>query len=339
MRKKRSFYMLLMLAFIILLPACSKKGMTSEKTDSKPLEGTAQYDSGNNESMAPIDTAAPREESKSEGRISNTSSINTNNPLNNSQDKIIRNVNLQVETQEFDQLISSIDSNINHLGGYVESSNITGRRYYSNNSMRNGNIVARIPKDKLNKFLNTVDDISNVVSRYETTENVTLQYVDVESHKKALEIEQERLLALLEKVETLEDIITLEERLSTVRYELESYEAQLRTYDNLVEYSTVTMDIQEVERMTAVAEKKLSVWDRISTGFGDTIFNIGEGLQNFLVWFIVNLPYLLIWAVIIALIVIISKRYFKKGKIKNIAKHYEDKLGEDKLDEDKQNQK
>jgi len=253
-----------------------------------------------------------------------------NNPLNNSQDKIIRRVNLEVETQEFDQLISSIDTHINQLGGYVENSNMTGRRYYSNNSMRYGSIVARIPKARLNEFLNTVDDISNVVSRNETTENVTIKYVDVESHKKALEIEQERLLALLEKVETLEDIITLEGRLSTVRYELESYEAQLRTYDNLVEYSTVTMDIQEVERMTTVAEKKLTVWDRIRTGFGDTMFNIGEGLQNFFVWFIVNLPYLLIWAVIIAVIVIVSRKYYKKSKIKNIAKQYEPKLEEEK---------
>ncbi len=194
--------------------------------------------------------------------------------------------------------------------------------------MRYGSIVARIPKARLNEFLNTVDDTSNVISRNETTENVTLKYVDVESHKKALEIEQERLLALLEKVETLEDIITLEGRLSTVRYELESYEAQLRTYDNLVEYSTVTMNIQEVERMTTVAEKKLSVWERIRTGFGDTMFNIGEGLQNFFVWFIVNLPYLLIWAVIIAVIVIISRRYIKKSKTKSI--EYEPKREEDK---------
>lgn len=317
--------MLLMLALIILVAACSKKDMSKEKTESEIFDPTTRNESASMEPMAPEETT---EDSKSSESITNTSSININNPKNNSQDKIIRNIDLEVETQEFDQLITSIDSNINHLGGYVESSNITGRRYYSNDTMRYGNIVARIPKDRLNEFLNTVDEISNVVSRYETTENVTIQYVDVESHKKTLEIEQERLLALLEKVEKLEDIIILEERLSTVRYELESYEAQLRTYDNLVDYSTVTMNIQEVERMTSVAEDKPSVWDRIRTGFGDTIFNIGEGLQNFFVWFVINLPYLLIWAAIIALIVVISKRYLKKSKKKDITKQHEPKIQE-----------
>ncbi len=320
MKRIRSFYLVLLLVFIMSLAACGKKQNATEKKD---------YNYAND--AAGTESALPKEavpESQSEGSITNTSSINTNDPLNNSQDKIIRRVNLEMETQEFDQLISSIDTHINQLGGYVESSNITGRRYYSNNSMRYGSIVARIPKARLNEFLNTVDDISNVVTRDETTENVTIKYVDVESHKKALEIEQERLLALLEKVKTLKDIITLEERLSTVRYELENYEAQLRTYDNLVDYSTVTMNIQEVERMTAVAENKLSVWERIRTGFGDTMFNIGEGLQNFFVWFIVNLPYLLIWAVIIAVIVIISRRYIEKSKTKSI--EYEPKREEDK---------
>jgi DNA-binding transcriptional MerR regulator len=325
MRRKRPFYLVLLLVFIMSLAACSKKENATEKGDYKYVNDFAGNHAASAESALP-EEAVP--ESKSDESITNTSSINMNNPLNNSQDKIIRRVNLEMETQEFDQLITSIDTHINQLGGYVESSNTTGRRYYSNNSMRYGSIVARIPKARLNEFLNTVDDISNVISRNETTENVTLKYVDVESHKKALEIEQERLLALLEKVETLEDIITLEGRLSTVRYELESYEAQLRTYDNLVEYSTVTMNIQEVERMTTVAEKKLSVWERIRTGFGDTMFNIGEGLQNFFVWFIVNLPYLLIWAVIIAVIVIISRRYIKKSKTKSI--EYEPKREEDK---------
>ena len=63
-------------------------------------------------------------------------------------------------------------------------------------------------------------------------DDVTLRYVDVDSHKKALETEQERLLALLEKAENVEDIITIENRLSDVRYELENYESQIRLLDN-----------------------------------------------------------------------------------------------------------
>ena len=75
-----------------------------------------------------------------------------------------------------------------------------------------------------------MNEISNFVSRQESIDDVTLQYVDLESHKKMLEEEQKRLLELMEKAETMEDIITIESRLTEVRYQLESMEAVSYTH-------------------------------------------------------------------------------------------------------------
>lgn len=55
---------------------------------------------------------------------------------------------------------------------------------------------------------------------------MTLEYVDLESHKKTLQAEHERLLQLMEQAESIEDIITIEQRLSNVQYQLESMEAR-----------------------------------------------------------------------------------------------------------------
>lgn len=228
-----------------------------------------------------------------------------------SMEKIIRNIRMELETREFDELIETIGSEITRLGGYVESSSIRGKRYNSE-ALRRGSIVARIPKDKLDEFVDIVNENSNVVDESENTENVTLQYFDIESHKKALEIEQERLFELLEKSDTMEEIITLESRLSSIRYEIGSYETQLRTYDNKVDYSTVSMEIEEVERMSPAVEEKITVFGRIKAGFSDTVYNLGEGLKNFFVWFVVNLPYILIWAVIIAVVTIVIRKSLTK---------------------------
>mgnify|MGYP002226154573 CR=1 FL=1 len=84
---------------------------------------------------------------------------------------------------------------------------------------------------------------------------MTLTYVDLQSHRDALQTEQERLLQLLEQAESIEDIITIEQRLSDVRYQLESMESQLRSYDNQVDYSTVYLYIDEVEVYTPVEEE------------------------------------------------------------------------------------
>lgn len=233
--------------------------------------------------------------------------------------KLIRRIYLGVETLDFDGLNSSINEQISALGGYVEQSEVSGRsgyngKGYSHGGTRYAHLVARIPKDKVDGFIQTVSELGNVTTRQESVEDITLDYVDVDSHKKALLIEQERLLALLEKAEAVEDIIALEQRLSDVRYQLESYESQLRTYDNQVDYSTVTLDINEVERVTPVEEK--TVWSRMQTGFSESLYQIGEGCKDFAVGFVVNLPYLLIVAVIILVLVLILRAVTRKNRSK-----------------------
>lgn len=222
--------------------------------------------------------------------------------------KLIKTVDMDVETQEFDNLLSTIENQVNELGGYIESMNTyNGSRYYTYSytysDPRNADMTIRVPKDKLNAFLSTVTDNSNVVRRSENVEDVTLAYVDLESHRDALRTEQTRLLELLEKAESLEDIITIEQRLSEVRYQLESMESRLRTYDNQVDYSTVNLTIEEVEVFTPVEEE--TVGERISRGFSDSWESIGNGLVEFGVWFVINLPYMIVCLGSVAVFVLI----------------------------------
>ena len=95
----------------------------------------------------------------------------------------------------------------------------------------------------------------------------------------------------------MEDIITIESRLSEVRYQIESMESQLRTFDNQVDYSTVNLSIEEVEIFTPVEEE--TPWERISEGFAESLDNIGNGFVEFGIWFVIHIPYLVIWAVFI----------------------------------------
>jgi len=323
MRKRKlikGFVFIVMMVFVFT--ACAKSDMAKDENYGSTGDGKST-DMGSPEVGAPEEPSADYDSADgatTEEELANTSVISSQVPDQGTLDKIIRRVNMEVETQEFDDLINTIDQQIDRLGGYVESSQITGQRYYYKNDSRYGNIVARIPKDRLDEFINNIYDSANVIDKNESTENVTLQYINAESHKKTLEIEQERLLALLGKTETLEDILVLESRLSSIRFELQNYEIQLRTYDNLVEYSTVSLNITEVERISPVSEEKGNVWNRISTGFGDTIYNISEGLQNFLVWFVVNIPYIIIWAVIIIVGLLIGRRFYRKKYPKKIIK-------------------
>ena len=233
--------------------------------------------------------------------------------------KLIKTVDMTVETKEFDKTLQLLQDKINACGGYVESMNTyNGSAYSDYRSSRDASMTARIPSKELDGFLDTVSGISNVIRKNEQVEDVTLTYVDLESHKEALETEQKRLLELLEKAETVEDIITIEGRLSDVRYQIESMGSQLRTYDNKIDYSTVYLDISEVQELTPVEEK--TTWERISSGFLASLKGVGNDIKEFFVWFLVNLPYLVIWAVVIFLAVCVIRWLKKIGKKRKASK-------------------
>lgn len=229
--------------------------------------------------------------------------------------KLIRTVNMEVETkeQDYDTFLATLEEEVQNLGGYIESMDrYNGSRFSSYSSSRSTSMTLRIPKDKTDGFLNMVSEAANVVRRSDNVEDVTLSYVDLESHRNSLRTEQERLMELLERAESLEDIITIEDRLSVVRYQLESMESQLRTMDNQVEYSTLYLQVSEVQELTPTVE--LSVGERIAEGFKDSIKNIAEGAQEIFVWVLVNAPYLFLWILFLAVIILVIKVSWKKSK-------------------------
>ena len=111
---------------------------------------------------------------------------------------------MNVEARDFDGVLSQITDKVGELGGYVESSDVgVSVDSYGGSQQRHADIRARIPADRLDRFVETVESAGNVTSKQEQVTDVTLQYSDAESRKKSLEIEQERLWALLEKSDPL----------------------------------------------------------------------------------------------------------------------------------------
>lgn len=238
--------------------------------------------------------------------------------------KLIRTVNMSVETKEFDAVMGTLEQRVTELGGYIENMDTyNGSVYSSSRSSRRASMTARIPAGQLNVFLSEVSEISNVTRRTENVQDVTLDYVDLASHKKTLQAEHDRLLELMERAEYIEDIITIEQRLSNVQYQIESMEAQLRTYDNKVDYSTVNLDVSEVQELTPVEVHEETLWERISGGFMENLKKIGNGALEIVVWLLVHIPTLVVWALIITLFIVWIRWIQKRDRIKAEKKRME----------------
>lgn len=329
--KKKKFWVLTAAAVAAALTAaCGSSGMYSDTCYEEAAE--AEYDMADNgqyysaagvaDSVAyPADDVAVAEEAAevkmetAEGAGSGTDGLPAQGVT---EKKLIRNVNLEVETTEFDALLAGINSQVEAMGGYVENFSSSN---YSSEDVRRADIVARIPSDGLDGFLDNVSQQSNVVYRSESVDDVTLQYVDLDTRKKAMTVERDRLLELLEQAETVADIIEIESRLSEINYEIESLEARLRTIDNQVTYSTVYINICEVKVYTPVADK--TIWQKIGDGFGNNVYNLLNDMENIVIGFIVSLPYIFVWVVIIAAVIVAIKlcqKAFGKSRAKRAQK-------------------
>lgn len=230
--------------------------------------------------------------------------------------KLIQTFHMDVETEDLDVVLQQIDSRTAELSGYVENSYIRNGSAYSGRRYRSATITLRIPAKTVDAFVDRVGEISNIVSSQKTVEDVTLRYVETEGRMKALQVEEQRLLELLAKAETMEDLLKIEDRLTNVRTELEQVTSALRVYDNQVDYATVHLNVTEVKEYTEVTEPE-TVWDRIAEGFADSWENIGVFLQELFVFFVVASPYLLLMggsALVVVLIIRLSIRRKRKKK-------------------------
>ncbi len=220
-----------------------------------------------------------------------------------SRRKLIKTVSLSMETRTFDSLKNQMEESISSFGGYVENSSYDapqgGRQY------RYYYLCVRIPAERLDAFVGKAGEMGTVTNKTETVEDVTLDYVDKTAYRESLQTEYERVTALLKKAEDLDQILALESKLSELRYEINSYESQLRTYDNRIDYSTVHIYISEVEYEQEISH---TVGSRIRSGFQSSLFAVRDFFINTFVFLVSNLPVILLLAVIAVIVIIILKK-------------------------------
>ena len=309
---KKRVLAFLLAGMMVLAAGCGSKSMMT--TESAVTKNSAAMDTAYAGSQ--YEEADYEEDAMDSG-------VTSENGLESTVDngrKLIRTIYLSLQTTEFDSVLNNLSAKTTELGGYIENSSISGNSYYYQ-STRYASYTIRIPSDQLDQFVNIVSELGNVTQKNESVEDVTLQYVDVESRKKALETEQERLLELLSQAENMEDLLAIESKLSDVRYELENYGSQLRMLDNQIDYSTVNVDVDEVERVSDTGEK--SFFGEIKDRFGNSLYTVGRDIRGFIIVVLGSLPILIVWAVIIVIVVLAVKKIRKGRKQKKEEKKTE----------------
>lgn len=236
-------------------------------------------------------------------------------------DKIIYSADLYLETTEFDKATRSIEQIVEDCGGYIQTSNTNGTTRYEDDGTtsvvdRYAYYTIAVPQDSFESVLSQSGTVGNVISKNRYAENITSQYTDTASRLESLRVQEERLLAMMEETTEIESLIALEERLSDVTYEIESYQRTLNNWDRRIAYSMLSITVEEVARYTSTAPVTRSFGERISDAFRDGWSGFGAGVQTFAIGIVSALPMLLLLAVLAIAVLLIVRGCVRRKKKK-----------------------
>lgn len=232
-------------------------------------------------------------------------------------EKIIYNADVTLETVSFDEALERIAAMVTEMGGYMESSSVSGSNYSSISrgqvGARSARFTIRIPAVRFSELIGTISDLGNVPYSNTYTRNVTTQYYDTQSRLDAYKVQEKRLLEMLAIAETVEDMLAIQRELTDVQYEIDSLTGTLRYYDNQVGYSTVNLSVNEVKEYTPEPTIQLTYWERMSKGFRESVHDTAEFFKELFLWFVTSLPWLIPLAVAIAVAVALLRRIARKN--------------------------
>lgn len=316
------FILAISLMFILLMTACAGVSTKEEVTEQSAVSyGANNYAAANysydgaaaaDEGTIAADGLQKSEEAGDASGAGNSSILSEDTAAAEGGRKLIHEASLDVETKDFDAFTSKLAEEVEEFGGYLEYSSVGGSSYLSEGSQRTAWYTARIPEAQLDAFLAKIGDNGNITNLSKNVRDITLEYVDVAGRISSLEAELSRLNELLEQASSMEDILAIESKISDVRYELESYQSQMNTYDNLIDYSTVNISVLEVDVVSA--GQRDSAWKQIQSGFMNSLYGLGRGLSSFIIGLLSSIPYLVVLAVVIIVVTVLVRKAARKRR-------------------------
>ena len=307
---KKTLSLLLAVLLVFALCACGS-------ADSASSAPSAAYDMVSTETAYPAE--APEEDYGGFAVAAGTQlETGSGAAPEGSPEKLIYSASATVETTEFDQTIEKLSALVEQYGGFVESSSINGSNYYTQSrgysSERYASYVIRVPSGKFSALMGSLSTLGNVPYSHTYTENITAQYYDTDARLTAYQTQEARLLEMMEAAETVEDLIAIEEKLTELRYQIESLQSTLKNWDRQVAYSTLDLEVQEVIEYTP--ESRMSYGQELALALTNGLRRTGEFFKDLLLAIVGALPALVILAVVLAILIPVWKKHRKARRAK-----------------------
>lgn len=211
--------------------------------------------------------------------------------------KVIKKGEIKFQSHSIQETTKFITDNVKNLQGYISSDNV-----YNSEDRITQRIEIRIPASSFDDLLSRISaSIKNIEYKNVQLEDVTEEYIDVESRIKTKKELEDRYTELLSKAKTVQEILSIEKELGTLRSDIESIEGRLKYLKDQVSLSTLTVEYYQLTSTTLNFSSKLG--QAFITGW------------KFLLSFIIGVVHLWPFIIIILIVIFITIRFSQKKKL------------------------
>ncbi|MBI4298278.1 MAG: DUF4349 domain-containing protein [Chloroflexi bacterium] len=216
------------------------------------------------------------------------------------QRMVVRTINMAMQVKDIPQILNSIASLAEGMGGFVVSSNLAGEE-----ENINGYITIRVPSEKTDETLTQIRSLSLRVTNEQTNaQDVTEEYVDIQSRLKTLEATEAQLLTLLNRADKVEDILAVYRELTNIRSQIEQMKGRIQYLERTSSTSLISVSLSLSVSKKPLAPRGWNALETVKNAFRSLSF-AGQGLANSLIWVGIFSP---IWLPILVVLLVIIYR-------------------------------
>jgi len=204
---------------------------------------------------------------------------------------IVRNGDISLVVKDVPEAQDEISGLAVRLGGWVVNSNI-----YGEEAEMRGWISIRIPSEQFDQTLAELRAMAvRVTSESTSTQDITEEYVDLESRLRNAEATETQYLALLNRAEAVEDILKIYDSLSRIRYEIEQIKGRMQYLEQISAMSQISVNLTPELSLRPLVPPGWSANETLNSAIrGLTTF--GQGLGTAFIWIGIFSP---IWGTVL----------------------------------------
>lgn len=290
---KRSLFLALTLVLAIAFPVFLITGCSVSE------DAAMDYAGAPAEEMA--EPAAATEDSRSAEFLEDADNYEAD-----TEERIIKEGRMEFVTDDVEAKVEEINDAAEEYDAYITDSSLS-----KINDRLRASLTVRIESSHFDSAYNNLGNIDDLVSKESTSQDVTMEYVDLQRRLEVYRTQEERYLEMLDNAENIEEMLEVEKELGRIRLEIESLQGKINYFDSVTDYSYIDIIVSQRKAVAAAAGTPDNVWEEF-------LFSLKEGWQFFFSM-VVSIAAAVIWGLpfIITIVVILFLVSFIRKKNKD----------------------